>query len=107
MEREVLAATCDWLRALDSEIHQVGPQKLSLMARLQNAKTDLKDARLILHAMLMSICPKPTWPPRTCARSGTGTMPTTICARPPRPTKLCIITSAPVVGQALPGGNTW
>jgi len=51
-------AVCDWLRALDSDIHLVEPQRLSLMARLQNAKTDLKDARLMLHAMLHDYLPE-------------------------------------------------
>ena len=51
-------AVCDWLRALDSEIHLVEPQTLSLMARLHNAKTDLKDARLMLHALLHDYLPE-------------------------------------------------
>ena len=51
-------AVCDWLRALDSEIHLVEPQKLSLMARLANAKTDLKDARLMLHALCHDYLPE-------------------------------------------------
>lgn len=51
-------AVCDWLRALDSEIHLVEPQKLHLLAQLANAKTDLKDARLMLHAMLHDYLPE-------------------------------------------------
>lgn len=62
-------ATCDWLRALDSEIHLVEPQKLSLMARLQNAKTDLKDARLILHALMHDYLPEAYLaPPPVCEK---------------------------------------
>ena len=51
-------ATCAGLRALDCEIHLVEPQKLSLLARLQNAKTDLKDAKLMLHALLHDYLPE-------------------------------------------------
>ena len=62
-------AVCDWLRALDSEIHLVEPHKLSLMARLQNAKTDLKDARLMLHAMLHDYLPEAYLaPPEVCEK---------------------------------------
>ena len=62
-------ATCDWLRALDSEIHLVEPQKLSLLAKLQNAKTDLKDARLILHALRHDYLPEAYLaPPEVCEK---------------------------------------
>jgi transposase len=44
-------AICAWLRRLDCEIHLVDPQKLQGLAQARSAKTDRKDALLILDAL--------------------------------------------------------
>lgn len=44
-------AICAWLRELDCEIHLVDPQKLAGLAEARIAKTDKKDALLILDAL--------------------------------------------------------
>lgn len=51
-------AVCAWLRELASEIHLVDPQKLSGLARLRRAKTDAKDAELLLEALLHDYLPE-------------------------------------------------
>jgi transposase len=51
-------AACDWLRALGVEIHLTDPQQLSLFAQIKRAKTDLKDAQLLLHALLHEYLPE-------------------------------------------------
>ena len=44
-------AICAWLRRLGCEIHLVDPQKLQGLAQARSAKTDRKDALLILDAL--------------------------------------------------------
>ena len=51
-------AVCAWLRELDAEIHLVDPQKLSALAALRAAKTDAKDAELMLEALLHDYLPE-------------------------------------------------
>ena len=51
-------AVCAWLRELDAEIHLVNPQKLSALAALRAAKTDAKDAALMLDALLHDYLPE-------------------------------------------------
>jgi transposase len=51
-------AVCAWLRELASEIHLVDPQKLSQLARLRRAKTDAKDAELMLEALVHDYLPE-------------------------------------------------
>jgi transposase len=51
-------AVCAWLRELDAEIHLVDPQKLSALAALRTAKTDAKDAELMLDALRHDYLPE-------------------------------------------------
>ena len=51
-------AVCAWLRELDAEIHLVDPQKLSALAALRAAKTDAKDAELMLEALRHDYLPE-------------------------------------------------
>lgn len=51
-------AICAWLRELDCEIHLVDPQKLTGIAETRTAKTDKKDARLILELMQRDYLPE-------------------------------------------------
>jgi transposase len=51
-------AVCAWLRELDAEIHLVNPQKLAALAALRAAKTDAKDAQLMLDALLHEYLPE-------------------------------------------------
>jgi transposase len=44
-------AVCAWLRELDAEIHLLDPQKLAALAALRAAKTDAKEAELMLEAL--------------------------------------------------------
>jgi len=51
-------AVCAWLREFDAEIHLVNPQKLAALAALRAAKTDAKDAQLMLDALLHEYLPE-------------------------------------------------
>lgn len=51
-------AVCNWLRECGAEIHLVNPEKLAALGKLQAAKTDLKDAMLMLHALVHGYLPK-------------------------------------------------
>jgi len=51
-------AVCNWLRECDAEIHLVNPEKLAALGKLQAAKTDLKDAMLMLHALVHDYLPE-------------------------------------------------
>jgi len=51
-------AVCAWLRELDAEVHLVDPQKLSALAALRAARTDAKDAELMLDALLHDYLPE-------------------------------------------------
>jgi transposase len=51
-------AVCAWLRALDCEIHLVDPQRLAGLATARAAKTDRKDAQLMLDALRHGYLPE-------------------------------------------------
>jgi transposase len=51
-------AVCAWLRELDCEIHLVDPAKLSALAKLRRAKTDAKDAEMMLEALVHDYLPE-------------------------------------------------
>ena len=51
-------AVCAWLRELAAEIHLVDPQKLAALAALRSAKTDAKDAELMLEALRHDYLPE-------------------------------------------------
>ena len=51
-------AVCAWLRQLDCEIHLVDPQRLSGLAQARSAKTDRKDALLMLDALTQDYLPE-------------------------------------------------
>ena len=62
-------AVCGWLRECDAEIHLVNPEKLAALGKLQAAKTDLKDAMLMLHALVHDYLPEAYLaPPEVCER---------------------------------------
>jgi len=49
---------CVWLREWDADLHLVDPEKLSMLGKLRLAKTDLKDAELMLHALVHDYLPE-------------------------------------------------
>lgn len=51
-------AVCAWLRDLAADVHLVDPQTLSMLGKLRLAKTDLKDAELMLHALVHDYLPE-------------------------------------------------
>jgi transposase len=51
-------AVCAWLREMDADVHLVDPQTLSMLGKLRLAKTDLKDAELMLHALVHDYLPE-------------------------------------------------
>ncbi|MEN6346572.1 MAG: IS110 family transposase [Armatimonadia bacterium] len=51
-------AICTWLRQLDCAIHLVDPQKLSGLAQARSAKTDRRDALLMLDALAHDYLPE-------------------------------------------------
>jgi len=51
-------AVCGWLRECGAEIHLVNPEKLAALGKLQSAKTDLKDAQLMLQALVHDYLPE-------------------------------------------------
>ncbi len=51
-------AVCAWLRQLDCGIHLVDPQKLSGLAQARSAKTDRRDALLMLDALTHDYLPE-------------------------------------------------
>jgi transposase len=51
-------AVCAWLRELDCEIHLVDPARLSALAKLRRAKSDAKDAELMLEALVHEYLPE-------------------------------------------------
>jgi transposase len=51
-------AVCRWLLLLGAEVHLVDPQVLHELAKLHKAKTDAKDARLMLDALIHGYLPE-------------------------------------------------
>lgn len=50
-------AVCNWLQQLGAQVLLVNPEKLAAIAKLRPAKTDRKDAALILHALVNGYLP--------------------------------------------------
>jgi transposase len=62
-------AACDWLRALGAQIHLTDPQRLSVLGRLERAKTDVKDAQLMLQLLIHQYLPEVYLaPPEVCEK---------------------------------------
>jgi len=55
--RQTPAATA-WLREMGAQIHLAEPQKLDALAKLRIAKTDAKDAQLLLYALTHDLLPE-------------------------------------------------
>lgn len=51
-------AVCTWLRELGAQIHLANPQKLSAIGKLRVAKTDAKDAEIMLDALAHDYLPE-------------------------------------------------
>lgn len=51
-------SVCAWLQEWDADVHLVDPQTLSALGKLRLAKTDLKDAELMLHALVHQHLPE-------------------------------------------------
>lgn len=49
---------CTWLREWEVDVHLVDPQALSMLGKLRVAKTDLKDAELMLQALVHDYLPE-------------------------------------------------
>ena len=58
-------AVCRWLRKLGAEVHLADPQALHAVAKLRNAKTDDKDAQLMLRLLISCDLPRRIWPPNS------------------------------------------
>jgi transposase len=62
-------AVCRWLGELGADVHLVDAQKLSALAKLRPAKTDAKDAELMLDALVHGYLPEAYLaPPEVTAR---------------------------------------
>jgi transposase len=51
-------AACIWLNALGADIHLVDPEKMDALNKLMSAKTDDKDARSMLQALIHDFLPE-------------------------------------------------
>ena len=51
-------AVCTWLEQIGAEIHLVDPQTMSVLGKLRIAKTDMKDAELMLEALVNDYLPE-------------------------------------------------